>query len=103
MKTPARSNRSSNVEYKSPKRKKPATQAAPIKYCDRFITWEEQKQLGPEFVDVGEGFWPIGNILKERTNRGKTEYLIEWKALPSGERFRPEWVWYTWCDCPRSG
>lgn len=93
MKKPARKT-PSTVQYKSTKRKRSA--GAPAKYSKRDIDWEEQQELGGQFVEVGEGSWPVSKILKERITGRETEYYIEWRQHPrTGERFRPEWVRYT--------
>ena len=43
------------------------------------------KKPPPDLIH-GEEEWEIEAILKHRTKRRKTEYLIHWKGYPSSER-----------------
>lgn len=68
----------------------------PKKFSDRNITWEEQQELGkryPEFLEVGEGNWPVDKIIKEDIQSNDTKwYYIQWAAHPeTGEEFKPVW------------
>lgn len=90
MKKPGRGN-SDTVEYKPTKRKKSAD--SPVEYSDRWPDWEEQKQLGKRFREVGRGNWPAADILEERYSGKRKEYLVSWEPHPkTKEVWRPTWV-----------
>ncbi|EXJ93600.1 hypothetical protein A1O1_01992 [Capronia coronata CBS 617.96] len=90
MKNPGRKN-SDTIEYKPSKRKKSAD--SPVEYSTRWPDWEEQKQLGKKFREVGEGNWPAADILEERQSGKKKEYLVSWEPHPkTKEIWEPTWV-----------
>lgn len=87
MKRTLSNRRSSNVvHHRSAKRLKT--------YSTRHIAWEEQRTLGADFAEVGEGSWPVLRIIAEKGKKKNTKYLIEWKPHPrTGEEFEPQWLY----------
>lgn len=66
------------------------------KYSTRHITWDEQKRLGGDFAQVGEGCWPVLKILQESVKGRTKRYLVAWNPHPeTGEEFEPVWLPHT--------